>query len=204
MKTLIEWTLIGVSTFVLLGNILSARQLKRFLDAIVVCLPIILLVVHAVLRNVDRFAGWWGQHAVWKLPIAALILAAFPILAWLYQRGGSSEGERVTGLAIAGLVWVLAVGRIVAGWIKFPHPLETMPSDLQGFDWVPLHHTTAIHHLYANATYLGFYVVAMGVLLWGRPFSTKLSKWMGSARIVNVISGILLLGSVISMTAFKS
>jgi hypothetical protein len=203
MKTLIEWTLIGVSTFVLLGNILSARQLRRSLDAIVVWLPMMLLVAHTVLRSVDRFAGWWGQHAAWKLPIAALILAVFPILAWLYQREGSNKGERIAGRVIAGLVWALAVGMVVTGWIKFPHPLGTLPSDLQGLDWVSLHHTPAIHHLYANATYLGFYVVVMVVLLWGRPFSAKLSKWMGSARIVNGISGILLLGSVISMIVFK-
>lgn len=204
MKNAIEWILIGISAFVLLGSMLSAKRLRKSLDTIVVWLPIAILVVHTLLRSVDRFAGWWGPHEGWKLPIAALILAVFPFFAWQYQRLSTNKLERRTGIGIALAVWAFAVGIVIIGWIQFPHPLEVLPENLQGLDWVPIHLTPAIHHLYANATYLGFYVAAMIILLWGRPFSSRLCGWLGSTRIVNGASGLILLGSVISKVAFRS
>ena len=202
MKEVAEWGLICVSAFTFLGGILSTSQIRNLLDRVVVFLPAVIFAIHFATRSVNRFASLWGVHAVWKLPIAALIPVVFPILAWLYLRRVERMCLRLIGLGLAAVLWSLSVGIVLSDWIAFPHPLEMLPPDLQGLDWVSIHHTPAIHHLYANATYLGFYVAAMIVLLWGRPFSAKLSAWMGSAKMLNIVSGLVLLVAIVIKVAF--
>lgn len=202
MKSCIEWILIAVSAFIWLGGVLSHQKIERVVDRAVAWLPALLLIAYQMLIGVDRFAGWWGAHAVWKLAVAALLLAAFPLFAWTYLRTVSLRVHRVWWYTLAGVIWIGMVGMVVSDWIAFPHPRGGLPPEGWGLDWVAQHPTPAIHHLYANATYLGFYIVAIAVLLWGRPMAATLSRWLGSRRVANAVSGAVLLGSTISKLAF--
>lgn len=202
MKSCIEWICMSLAAFIWLGDVLSHQRIERAVDHAATWLPVLLLVAHRVLMGVDRFASWWGPHAAWKLAVAALLLAALPILAWLYLRTIPQRVHRAWGYVLAGATWIGMVGMVVSGWIAFPHPRPDLPPAGWGLDWIAQHPTPAIHHLYANATYLGFYIASIAVLLWGRPLAGKMCCWLGSRRLVNAAAGAVLIGSVISKVAF--
>lgn len=140
---------------------------------------------------------------MWKLPIAAAILAAFPVVAFLYQKRVAPGTLRTLVRVLAPLLWVGAVAMVVWGWATAPHPIPGLEAHVPPqYAWVRLHPTPAIHHLYANATFLGFYLVAMSTVLWGRSASRRLSEWVGSKRVVDITSGVLFAASIVSKALF--
>lgn len=199
---LVNAFIMGLSIFVYLGSRFSQSVGEKFFKYFLFWIPLICCPILLISARVDFFASWWGRHATWKLGIASLIFVLFPILSFTFLSKLEKAWLRRTGYVYAGYMFISLIAMILRGWALFPHPVEGTPPPGIGLDWVLIHPTPAIHHTYANATYLGLHAALIASFLWGRPLSKALVRILRSQRNLDIITILIFVGSVVAMIFF--
>ena len=199
---LVNASIMAISIFVYLGSRFSQEAGEGLFKYVLFWIPLIAIPVLLQLAGVDFFASWWGQHTTWKLAIASLIFALFPFLSFTFLHHLKYRWMRWIGYIWTSSIFILLIGMILAGWARFPHPVEGTPPPGASLDWVLIHPTPAIHHTYANATYLGLYEGLIISFLWGRPLSKALAHILRSQRMLDIITTLTFIGSTMAMIFF--
>ena len=182
--------LLGFHGFLLLAYLGSATRGKVFVH--LMALLISLMLVFLVTAGVDRFAGLWGQHATWKLAVAAGIFLIYPLVVVPAAQSVGLGGLRKTAQGLSLAAFALMIAIILYEWaVSDPIPGGIGPT------WAALHPTAAIHHIYANATYLGATALLAGTYSWGRHVIECLGKLLGSERRVMCLDALTFLGAIL-------
>ena len=195
--------LTGIGGFLLLGDIwtsVAKWKLHTLYLHVFVTIPTVAVSALLLAGEVDRFAGLWGHHAWWKLIFAALIFALFWPISLGVFRYIQSKRERRLGYAWSFFVFVALLAFVLVDWIKFPASMDLPPEAYQTFPWLSIHPSLAIHHLYANATYLGAWELIGASLLVGKPVARELAHILGSQRRAVLLNVILFVTGVVLRT----
>jgi len=174
-----------IGGFLLLSDmwvVIGRRKLENLYLPLFTIVPTAAAIVLLLSPEVDRFASFWGPHVWWKLIPAALIFALFwPTALAIFHRV-RSRWEKWIGFAWSFHIFGVLLGFVLSDWALFP-AIKDVPSEAyQLFPWLSIHPSLAIHHLYANATYLGAWELLGASLLVGKPLAKALARILGSQR----------------------
>ncbi len=203
---LLGWILTSIGGFLLLGDLWSEftkRKLDQLYIYILVVIPALGGMILLLLSRVDLFASLWGPHAWWKLIPATLIFALFwPIVLGAMQHI-KSKRERWLGYAWFSLIFGSLLSFVLIEWIKYPASLNLSPEAYQIFPWLSIHPSLAVHHLYANATYLGAWELMGASLVVGEPMAKRLAEVLGSNRRAVLLNTVIFIAGVIIQVVTK-
>ena len=198
--------LTGIGAFLLLGN-LWTEFTKRNLDQLYICIfvgiPSLGGMIVLSLSRVDPFANLWGPHVWWKLIPAALIFALFWPIALGVLQHVKNKKERWLAYAWGLLVFGSLLSFVLVDWMRYPASADISPDAYKIFPWLSLHPSLAIHHLYANATYLGAWELMGASLIVGKPLAKRLAAILGSNRNAVLLNTVLLVVGVVTQVATK-
>jgi len=196
----------GIGGFLLLGDVwaeFSKQKLDRLYIYIFVAIPTLGGMILLSLDRVDLFASLWGPHAWWKLILAALIFALFWPISVRTFRYPKSKSEKWIAYGWSSFVFVVLLAFVLVDWLRYPAPVDISPDAYEIFPWLPLHPSLAIHHLYANATYLGAWELMGASIVVGKPIANQLAKVLGSNRHAVLLNTVIFIAGVITQVVTK-
>jgi len=174
--------------------------------------PFLIRILYGSLVN--PMAALWGTHSVVKVSLASALFAAYlPCILLLIRRVGSfarglvetdghgrALGQRAlhpSGLPVWLSTEIVLLGTLALGAffsqaallvyeaIRYPHPLSAQAAmELPGFGWVGKHHTPAIHHTYAAASFFTLNLLLVSVITTATSVVRRFVTWVGQPRIL--------------------